>query len=269
MNVLPCSVTRIVQPCELEGHDYQIDPYVGCEHFCLYCYALNRAETDWTREVRVHRDLESRLDRELAGLRPQSIYLGWNTDPYQPAERTHRQTRRVLEILARRGHSVCILTKSGLVARDIDLLARMPGSSAGVSVAFQCETTRRLFEAKAPPTGERIGALRRLKQAGIPTYALICPVMPFISDVRLLAGQLAGWADVIWVYALTMESEDQPNWRNLQRVLQDNFPELTGRYRELAFSEGLPYWAEVRRELEEYRARSGLDLRIKIGGHTA
>lgn len=160
---------------------------------------------------------------------------------------------------------MCLLTKSGLVARDIDLLARIPGSSAGISVAFECDSTRRLFETAAPPTGERIEALKALKQAGIATYALICPVMPFITDVKALIEGLAGWADSIWVYALQVESEEKPNWNNLEHILGDHFPELANEYRKLAFSEDLPYWAELRRELDEHRAKSGLDLRVKIG----
>ncbi|MDQ7793768.1 MAG: radical SAM protein [bacterium] len=265
MHVLPSSLGPILRPCQLEGFAYQVDPYGGCQHLCRYCYALNKARTDWTEEIRTHRDLETQLARELSGLEPQRIYVGWDTDPYQPAEATHHQTRRIMEMLADRGHTVSVLTKSGLVTRDIDLLARMPGSSAGISVAFTNEGTRQLFEAAAPPTEERIRALHALKQAGIPTYALICPVLPFLTDVKALVEKLAGWADSIWVYALSMESPEKPNWRNIEGILQESFPELSGPYRELAFDQDLGYWAELRRELEEHRLRSGLDLRVRIG----
>lgn len=264
MEVRACDRERILQPCELEGHAHQVDPYIGCEHLCRYCYALNQAETDWAREIRIHRDIESGLDGELLGLEPQSFYVGWNTDPYQPSEAVHGQTRRVLEVLARRGHSACILTKSGLVTRDIDLLARMPGSKVGVSVAFSDEDTRRLFEVSAPPTDERIEALEVLKGAGITTYALICPVMPFITDVGELVGRLAGRADAVWVYALHMESEDSRNWQNVRDTLGSHFPDLTERYAKLAFSEDSDYWAELCGELKVLRSKTGLDLKIKI-----
>jgi DNA repair photolyase len=264
MNVRLCTRQPILQSCCLEGHEYQIDPYIGCEHLCTYCYALNQAETDWRQEVLTYRELLAQVSEELAGPEPDSIYMGWNSDPYQPCERTERQTRRILEYLARQGISVCILTKSGLVARDADLLAAMPGSSAGVSLAFQVEEVRRLFEEAAPTNEERIDALKALKKAGVRTYALICPVMPFITDVKRLVEMVAWCADTIWVYALSMESEEARNWRNVQDILDRHFPGMTEPYRKIAFSAAHPYWVELRHDLERVRAESGLDLRIEL-----
>jgi DNA repair photolyase len=264
MYVRLCSRQPIVQPCSLERHAVQIDPYIGCEHLCSYCYALNQAETDWTQEILTYQGIAGQLSRELAGLQPQSIYMGWNSDPYQPSEEIHQQTHRVLELLARLGHSVCILTKSGLVARDAALLARMPGSSAGVSIAFQDEQTRRIFEANAPSNGQRIQALKALKEAGIRTYALICPVMPSITDVAALIEMAAPYADTIYVYALSMEAEGDRNWQNLQGILNAHFPGLAGSYREIAFAADHPHWTGLRQELERLRLESGSDLRIKL-----
>jgi DNA repair photolyase len=264
MRVRLVSRWPLLQPCSLEGHAYQIDPYVGCEHLCHYCYALNRAETDWAQEILTYQSMAAQLGRELTGLASQSIYMGWNTDPYQPVERIQRQTRRVLEVLASEGHSVCILTKSGLVARDVDLLATMPGSSAGVSLAFQDEQVRQWFETKAPPNEQRVGALQALREAGIRTYALICPVMPFITDVKRLVKMVAAWAGTIWVYALSMAAEEDRNWRNVQGILDRHFPEMAEPYRQIAFSAEHPYWAELRHDLERFQAESGLDLRIKL-----
>jgi len=264
MHVRRVSRRPILQPCSLQGHTYQVDPYIGCEHLCSYCYALNRAETDWTREVLTYRDIVAQVGKELARLEPQSIYMGWNTDPYQPVEQVQRQTRRVLELLAGKGHSVCILTKSGLVARDADLLAKMPGSSAGVSLAFQDEQVRQLFEAGAPPNDQRIDALKALKEAGIGTYALICPLMPFITDVECLVEQAAPWADTIWVYALSMEARQDRNWHNVQGILDRYFPEMVEPYRQIAFSSDHPYWLELRQDLDRFQSERGLDLRIKL-----
>jgi DNA repair photolyase len=254
----------ILQPCSLEGHTYQIDPYMGCAHHCHYCYALNEAETDWTQEIRVYSDLAGQLQQELAALEPQDIYMGWATDPYQPVEEDHRQTRQALELLHDGGFPVCILTKSSLVTRDIDLLVRMPGSSAGFSLAFQDEEMRQLFELSTPPNAERVAALRALKEAGVRTYVLLCPVMPFLSDVDALIDRVAPYADTIWVYAVSMESEDNRNWRNVQRILDQHFPHLTESYREMAFSAEHSFWAELRHHLEKRQREEGLDLRAEL-----
>jgi len=264
MRVRPCSRRPILQPCRLVGHDYQVDPYIGCAHHCYYCYALNWAETDWTEEILVHRDLISRLAAELAVLEPQTIYMGWNADPYQPAERIHQQTRQALELLAHRGFSVCILTKSDLIVRDIDLLARMPNPSAGVSIAFQDEDVRRIFEADAPPNDRRIAALKALKDAGIRIYTLICPVMPFLTEVEALIEMVAPFVDRIWIYPVQMAEEDDRNWRYVEEILLRNFPELVKEYREIVFSPDHPYWAGLRQRLEEFQGERGLDLRIKL-----
>lgn len=264
MKVGRSSARQVLQPCRLAGYDYQLDPYIDCEHHCHYCYALNEAETDWKEEILIYRDIADQLGRELASVEPQQIYMGWNSDPYHPAEAIYRQTQQVLKLLAQPGFSASILTKSDLVTRDIELLSRMPGLSVGVSLAFGDEDVRRLFEYRAPPNERRIGALRELKKAGIRTYALICPVMPFITDAEYLIEQVAPCADRVWIYALNMERKQDRNWQNVRSILDRHFPELTDQYRQLAFSADHPYWGELRARLKEFQQQTELDLRIEL-----
>jgi DNA repair photolyase len=264
MKIRPCSDRPILEPCSVEGYAFQLDPYIGCEHRCYYCYALNQAETDWAEEILVHRELVGQLGRELSALEPQPMYIGWNSDAYQPCEASYGHTRQALELLAQRGFPVCILTKSDLVTRDMDLVASMPGSSVGFSIAFQDEGVRRLFEVAAPPNERRLEALRRLKEGGIETYVLVTPVMPFISDVRALIDLVAPYADTIWIYGLSLKAEEDRNWHNLRDILERHFPELVEPYRHITFSADHPYWAELRGELEASGRERGLDLRIGL-----
>jgi DNA repair photolyase len=260
-----CQNRPILQACSLEMFAHQCDPYLGCEHRCSYCYALNQAETDWSREIQVHRDFAARLRAELFPLNPQTIYFGMNTDPYQPVEEKRRHTRQALELLVEFGFSACLLTKSDLVLRDIDLLQNMTDCSVGFSLAFEDEENRRPFEPYAPSNQMRIAALKVLKEAGVETYVLICPVMPYITDVETLIDIVAPVADTIWVYALRMRSESDRNWQNLLNVLSDDFPELTEQYRQIAFMRDHPYWLELSGKLEEIRSKRGLNLRIELG----
>jgi DNA repair photolyase len=259
-----CSPRQVLEPCELEGFHCQVDPYIGCEHHCYYCYALNQAETCWEEETLIHQNIAGTLSRELSLLEPQAIYIGWNTDPYQPSEAIHQQTRQVLELLAQRDFSVCILTKSDLVVRDIGLLAKMKDSSVGISIAFQDDDVRRLFEAHAPPNEGRIEALKRLKDAGIETYTLICPVVPFVTEVEPLIELVAPYADTIWFYGLSMEDERGRNWQNVKAILDHHFPEMTEQCRQIAFSADHPYWTELRARLEQIQLDRGLNLRIEL-----
>jgi DNA repair photolyase len=264
MKIGTCSPRKILQPCELSGYRYQIDPYIGCEHHCYYCYALNQAETDWTQQILVYPDFVAQLAVELSSLKPQPIYFGWNSDPYQPAEVIHQHTRRALELLAERDFSVCILTKSDLVTRDIELIAQMPGSSVGFSIAFRGEDERRLFEVKAPPNRRRIAGLKMLKDAGIQTYALICPIMPHITDVEACVEMVAPYADTIWFYALSIESGEDPNWRNVRGILDLHYPSLTESYRRSAFLSDHPYWTQLRSELKALQSKTNLNMKIKL-----
>ena len=263
MKVGKCDLQPILRPCTLEGIAHQLDPYIGCAHRCAYCYAVNSKSE--TNRILVYHHLHDQLERELAAISPQTVYIGWASDPYQPAEGIHQQTREVLQLLAECRFSVCILTKSDIIVRDIDLLKSMPGSSVGFSMAFHDEAVRELFEAFAPSNQRRLKALKTLKEAGLETYVLVCPVMPFTTDVDRVIEMVAPYSDTIWVYPLQVEGEESLNWRRIQDVLDYYFPGLSGRYREIVFSEGKhPYWKEVREKLEQYSDRYHLNLRIEI-----
>ncbi len=264
MKVCVSSRKQIFKLCSLRSYTYQIDPYIGCEHLCYYCYALNDAETDWTQEILIYQDFVDSLEQELSTLKPQPVYFGWNSDPYQPAEENYRYTRQAIEILAERGFSVSILTKSDLVLRDVDVIKQMPESSVGLSIAFQEEDVRELFEAKAQPNHRRIAALKSLKEAGIETYALICPIMPFISDLEALIGMAAAHADTLWFYGLSMNEPGDRNWRYVRKILDDHFPELMEKYHRIAFSSNHPYWLKLRHKLEEIKLKSHLNMKIEV-----
>jgi DNA repair photolyase len=244
--------------------NYQVDPYIGCEHYCYYCYALNQAETDWSQEVLIHEDIAGRLESELAGIPPQTIYMGWQTDPYQPCEAQCRQTRQVLELLLEKGFSASILTKSDLVLRDMDLLHKMNAASLSFSVAFNDNRTRRLFEANTMDTEKRIEALHQVKTAGVGTGALLCPVIPYITDAIQLINLLAPCTDVIWIYGLSIINRSDQNWLNIQKILNHEFPDLLERIESAIFSKEHTYWAQLRDELVKLKNEQQLNLNIRL-----
>jgi DNA repair photolyase len=254
----------ILQPCGLPMYAYQMDPYKGCKHGCSYCYALNKSENEDNGALMLHQDLVSRLETDLAILEPQVIYIGMNTDPYQPEEETHQQTRQTLELLSRRGFSVSLLTKSNLVIRDIDLLAGMKGSTVGFSLAFHEEKIRQLFEQNPPSNSRRIEALEHLNSAGIETYVLICPVMPYLSEVDMLIDLVAPFADTIWVYPIRMKQQTDRNWRKLHRILDKHYPELVDEYRQIAFEKQHSYWGDLRSKLEMIKTSRRLNINIEL-----
>jgi len=264
IKITECNQRPIFEPCNLKNYDYQIDPYIGCEHYCYYCYVLNQAETDWTKEIRIHENIQEQLKIELENIPPQKIYMGYYSDPYQPVEGEYFQTRKVLEFLLEKGFSAGILTKSDLVVRDIDLLKEMNDASVSVSVAFNNNEVRKQFEANTIDTELRIEALRKLKESRIKTSALLCPVVPLITEVKPLIEMLAPYTDVIWIYALSILDRTEISWQNVQTILEKNYPKLKKEIESIVFSKDHPYWVQLRKELNIIKNEKQLNLNIHV-----
>ncbi|HLB79452.1 MAG TPA: PA0069 family radical SAM protein [Dongiaceae bacterium] len=174
--------------------DRSINPYRGCEHGCVYCFARPTHAwlglspgLDFESRLFAKPDAPELLARELArpGYRPAVIALGTNTDPYQPIEREQRITRRILEVLAACNHPVGIVTKSALVARDIDILAPMAARRLArvyVSVTTLDRELARRLEPRAPTPARRLETMRALAAAGIPVGVMVAPVIPALTD---------------------------------------------------------------------------------------
>jgi DNA repair photolyase len=179
--------------------DRSINPYRGCEHGCSYCFARPSHAylglspgLDFETKLTAKPNAAELLERELArpGYQPKPIALGTNTDPYQPIEREHRITRSILEVLARVGHPVTIVTKSAAVTRDIDILAPMAErglAKVALSVTTLDRKLARAMEPRAPTPQKRLDAIRQLSQAGIPTAVITAPIIPAINDPEIEA----------------------------------------------------------------------------------
>jgi DNA repair photolyase len=179
------------------GFDRSINPYRGCEHGCIYCYARPTHAyqglspgLDFETRLFVKPDAPELLARELAaaGYQPKMIALGTNTDPYQPIERKWRVTRRILEVLRDANHPVGIVTKSALVTRDMDILSEMAAkglAKVALSITTLDPRLARAMEPRASTPVKRLEALRLLSNAGVPTAAMVAPVIPAINDSEI------------------------------------------------------------------------------------
>ena len=190
------------------GFDHSINPYRGCEHGCVYCFARPTHAylglspgLDFESKLFVKPEAAELLEKELAapGYSPKVIAIGTNTDPYQPIERRYKVMRRILEVLDRAGYPVGIVTKSALVLRDLDILARMAErklAKVALSVTTLDPELARKMEPRAATPMRRLETLRRLSQAGVPTTVMVAPIIPALNDMeieRILdAAQAAG-----------------------------------------------------------------------------
>jgi DNA repair photolyase len=179
------------------GFSQSINPYRGCEHGCIYCFArpthayLNLSPgLDFETRLFYKQDAAGLLERELRrpGYRCEPIMLGASTDPYQPVEKDLRVTRGILEVLARFRHPAGIVTKGTLVERDLDLLAEMAREDlvqVFISLTSLRNDIKRTLEPRAASPARRLELVRRLSAAGVPVGVLVAPVIPVITDGEL------------------------------------------------------------------------------------
>lgn len=177
--------------------DRSINPYRGCEHGCVYCFARPTHAfmglspgLDFESKLFAKPDAARMLDRELSkpGYQPRTIAIGTNTDPYQPIEKQYRIMREILEVLEARGHPVGIVTKSALVTRDIDILSRMAErglAKVALSVTTMDRMLARTMEPRASTPTKRLEAIRQLSDAGIPASVMVAPIIPGLNDPEM------------------------------------------------------------------------------------
>jgi len=177
--------------------DRSINPYRGCEHGCVYCFARPTHAymglspgLDFESKLFAKPDAARLLERELSrpGYVPRTIAIGTNTDPYQPIEKKWRIMREILEVLEAFGHPVGIVTKSALIMRDIDILSRMAErglTKVALSVTTLDRKIARTMEPRAATPPRRLEAMRALNEAGIPVSVMIGPVIPGLNDSEI------------------------------------------------------------------------------------
>ena len=219
--------------------DYVINPFVGCQHRCTYCYAqfmkrFTGHKEPWSEFVDVKINAPDLLEQEISKKPLGRVWISGVCDPYQPLETRYGLTRRCLEILVQRDWPVTIQTKSPLVLRDVKLLKEANEIEVGLTITTGDERARRLFEPNAPPIKERIKALEELHLAGIKTYAMIAPMLPGAEE---LADALKGKVDYVLIDKMNYHYGD---WvyrkHNLESAMGNDFFSLRGR--ELAFTFG-------------------------------
>jgi len=232
----------ILSRSRIYGVDYAINPYLGCAHGCLYCYARFMLRhllpgLEWGEFVYVKINAPLVLTRETRKTRKGLVLISSVTDPYQPVERRYELTRKLLEILARRDFPLTILTKSDLVVRDLDILKKFSDVEVGLTIVTLDEDVRRVFEPRAPPIKKRLEALSEVKQASLKTYAFLGPLLPIFSEEsleNLFEKFKEVRVDRIIADKLNIKAG---NWRYIKKGLEKNYPDLLEEFKKRVFDE--------------------------------
>ena len=229
MKIKEIQAKSILSPSEI--YDYVINPYVGCQHGCSYCYArfmkrFTGHKEPWGDFVDVKINTPDLLSKEIKRKRVGTVWVSGVCDPYQPLEARYKLTRECLEILVQHDWPVFVQTRSPLALRDLDVFKKAKDIEVGLSITTANDRIRKIFEPCAPPIQERLSAIETLHQNGIRTYVMIAPILP---EAENLIEMLAGKVDYIILdrmnYSHANRLYERYGWKNKNT---NEYFEMTG-----------------------------------------
>ncbi|MCX6737158.1 MAG: radical SAM protein [Candidatus Parcubacteria bacterium] len=206
-------------------YDWTINPYIGCEHSCTYCYArfmkrFSGHKENWGEFVDVKINAPELLSQEIKKKKKGKVWISGVTDCYQPIEKKYELTKKCLEILQENNWPVTIQTKSPLVLRELELLKKFQEIEVGFTITTADEEIRKIFEPRTAPISERIEALDKLHQAGIKTFAMIAPLLPKAEG---LVSKLKGKVDYVIIDKMNYHYADWIYKKyNLEKIQKGN-----------------------------------------------
>jgi len=247
INTIQCKT--LLTKSRLPEADYCINPYVGCLHGCVYCYArfmkrFTGHDELWGHFLDVKINAPKVLAKELARKPKRGmVLLGSVTDAYQPVEQKFRITRAILEILLQYDFPVSVLTKSNLVVRDIDLFKQFSKYEVGLTITTTNQGVAHNFEPHSSAPKQRIETLDTLHRSGITTYAFIGPILPELTNLEAIFTAIQGKVNFVMAESLNLKCG---NWENVQNLLGSKYPHLLSFYQS-RFRR--TYWEQIEIEL--------------------
>jgi len=253
----------IITKSNIPGVDFVINPYIGCQHGCIYCYAefmirftghkgerwgefLDIKKFDWNK-IKPH------------GYDGKRILLSSVTDPYLPLEKKYQNTRKILEKLKETNAEVIILTKSKLVSRDIDLFKMFENIKVGISLSTLDENFSRIIEPAASKPTDRLEALKQIYKEEINTWLFISPFFPEVTDYKAIIGETKEFINQFSFENLNFRPHNLPR---IKKVIEEFYPELASKYEELRWDR--TYWDILGSQIEKYCMKKNLNCTIEF-----
>ena len=253
----------IIARSNLPDTEYTINPYVGCIHSCLYCYArfmkrfTNHSEP-WGKFIDVKINGPDLIPEKSLKYEGKRIFMSSVTDPYNPLERKYKLTRRVLQKLIPLQPDLGIQTKSDLVLRDMDLLVQFRNCQVGLTITTVNDTIRKEIEPSTSPVQKRIEALAKLKEAGIKTYVFIGPILPFFTEWKEIVYETKKFTDSYMFENLNIAGTI---WSCMRSWLIEKHRNLLEEYERIYFTKS-GYWDNVEKDIREFCLKQKVDFKI-------
>jgi len=263
MKIKEIKAKSIIIKSGLPDSDYVINPYVGCVHGCIYCYArfmkrFTSHKEPWGKFLDIKINAPALIPKNTNKYKGKSITISSVTDPYQPIERKYKLMRGILENLISLQPNLCVLTKSDLIVRDIDLLKKFKNCIAGVSLSLLNEKFRKEVEPLASSVDRRINAVKQLKKTGINNFIFISPMLPELADWKGIINKTKNFVDEYWFENLNVKGT---NWPHIKKWLKVYHPDLFAKYEEIYFNKS-DYWNKIEREIGFFCRRNKLNFSI-------
>jgi len=253
----------IITRSNLPDTDYVINPYIGCMHSCLYCYArfmkrFTGHKEPWGKFVDIKINAPDLIPERTLKYEGKSIFMSSVTDPYNPLEKKYQLTRKILKKLIPLQPDLGIQTKSDLVLRDIDLLRQFRSCQVGMTITTMNDTLRKEIEPSTSSVQKKIEALGKLKEAGINTYVFIGPILPFFTEWKEI---VCGTKNFIDSYMFENLNIAGAVWSQVKNWLNERHSDLLGEYGRIYFTKN-KYWNKVEEEIELFCREQKVDFRI-------
>ncbi len=277
MKIKEIQCKSAIGKCGFPGGGLAINPYVGCGHSCVYCYArfikrFTGHTEEWGAFIDVKTNIVDILKKQLKSSKyeNQRIFIGTVTDPYQPIEKKYNLTRNILQVLVDYKNPVSILTKSDLVLRDIDLLKKMKDVDINFTVTTLDEKWEKLVEPNSSSTKQRLEAMEKLTREGITVLAMMGPYWPIFTDPEALFKEFKkSGARHVFTESLNTVGG---NWTGVEKVLKKNYPNLLPKIRKTLFDKNnfYEFYDEAQKEIKRLSKEYQIPTTIYFGlGHAA
>lgn len=263
MKIKEIKASSIITKSGLPGADFVVNPYVGCSHSCIYCYArfmkrfTGHTET-WGDFIDVKTNAIELVPNKSEKYRGKSFFISSVTDAYLPLERKYKLTRGVLEKLIPLELKIGIQSKSDLIVRDIDLFKQFKCCEVGMTMTTLDDKIRMEIEPGTSSVERRISALKELKKAGITTYVFIGPILPFITDWKRIILETKDFVDSYMFENLNVKGTI---WNSIKNWLINKHPELLKKYEEIYFSKN-DFWKTEEEKIRNFCRENKIEGKV-------
>ena len=260
MKVKEIKVSNYLSKSNLPGFDFVINPYIGCSHACLYCYAsfmkrITNHSENWGSFIDI-KLTDKELD--LKKIQNKNIFMSSVTDCYLALEKDYLITRNILEELERVSCNLTISTKSSLILRDLDILKRFKNLTICISINTVNERFKNDMD-KASSIKERINTLKVLHENNIHTVAFVSPIFPYITNIEDIVKATKYYVDEYWFENLKLRGEYK---KDILNYIKNNYKELYSKYVDIYFNLNMTYWKDLRIDIKNICNKYNLKYKI-------